>query len=230
MAHVSAFVCDYDRKLALRWKLISPSSPAVVIYAGIDISELPEPSPSVAGKIAFFGNYIHQKHPELFVEMADTLRDLDLSYVMIGGGDLEPVLRELIDRYNLSSRFTLTGQLPRAEALGVFNGSNVLVYPSRWDGLPVVLLEAAALKVPVISSDVSGIPEFISHMESGILVRNRCAAAYGQAVRQLLEDGELQRKIVENAYSKVTDSFNSAKCGEGHITLYDTLADEPVLS
>ena len=169
MANATTFVSLDDGKIAKSWKLLPANASTRLIYNGICPSDFPEPKEPNLMKIAFFGSLIYQKHPELFVEMANILRNDGLSFVMIGGGDLAPKVKALIKKYKLENCIELTGRVPRNEAINILNGCGVLVHPSRWDAPAIVLMEAAILNVAIISSDAAGLPEFVTDGETGIL-------------------------------------------------------------
>ena len=84
------------------------------------------------------------------------------------------------------------GRLPEARALEETGRSDILVLASFMEGLPVVLMEAMALGVPVIAPDVAGIPELVEDGRTGMLVPPGDVAALADALRLLLRNPELR--------------------------------------
>ena len=77
------------------------------------------------------------------------------------------------------------------------------------DGLPNVLMEAQAFGVPVLSTDVSGIPELVIDGETGLLVPQRDPQALAAALRRLLGDEALRRRLGEAGAARVREKFSS---------------------
>lgn len=75
------------------------------------------------------------------------------------------------------------------------------------DGIPSVLIEAMAMQVPVIATDISGIPELIDHMENGLLVPEQDAVALREAMQLVLPQPELRKRFGENGRAKVMRRF-----------------------
>jgi glycosyltransferase involved in cell wall biosynthesis len=198
------FVCDYDRRLAKTTQLLPSEKPFDVIYNGI-----PEPKPIGTEPknlgIGFIGRMVTQKHPEQFVEMMSQLPGA--RGVMVGGGPLEPEVRALVKKHGLEDRLELLGSLGHEAALEVLANLDVLVMTPRWEGLPLLPLEAMYLGVPVVSTAVGGIPEIINHGETGLLAKNNTVAELAELTQNITSNKELRTSIVERAREVVADRF-----------------------
>lgn len=100
-------------------------------------------------------------------------------------GPLRDQIQNLIIRYGISEKVILTGvrkDIP--ELLAVMD---VFVLTSLWEGLPRVILQAMAMRLPVVATRVDGIPEAVKHGENGFLVPPKDFSAMAQRVLQLLE-------------------------------------------
>ena len=86
--------------------------------------------------------------------------------------------------------------------------ADIFALPSYLEGLPISLLEAMALGIPSIASDVNGIPEAIKHLETGYLIKAGSAVGLASAVRQLKDDETLRAKISKNGREFVLKNFN----------------------
>jgi len=106
-------------------------------------------------------------------------------FVAAGQGPQEAELRALHDRLELDDRFRLLGYVPDAARL--IAGGDLFVLGSVHEGLPVAVMEALALGVPVVATDVGGLPELVEHDVSGLLVRPRDADALAVAIGTALE-------------------------------------------
>jgi glycosyltransferase involved in cell wall biosynthesis len=117
---------------------------------------------------------------------------LDLKCAVAGDGPLREELEALLVAYGLEDRVRLLGAVPETTVRELLSRASVFVLPSRvqedgqMDGIPVALMEAMAAGVPVVASDISGIPELVEDRRSGILVPPGNAEAVATAVRALL--------------------------------------------
>jgi len=102
--------------------------------------------------------------------------------------------------------------------------SKILVLPSRWEGLPVTILEAMSRGLPVIASSVGGIPEVIENKKEGILVPPQNPEILAQAIKKLLEDESLRKELIRNAYEKVKENYSIETYAKNILNLYKLLA------
>ena len=93
------------------------------------------------------------------------------------------------------------------EAMKNLKASSVLVVPSRMESLPQVIKEAFYLKIPVIATDVGGIPEIIKHGETGILIPSENHEKLLNAINDLLNDNELIEQLTKNAFKFIIENF-----------------------
>jgi len=113
----------------------------------------------------------------------------------------------------LEDRVVLAGARKRDEVLDAYRCSDLFVLAcvvgrsGDRDGIPVVLMEALAMKVPSISTQVSGIPELVRHKETGWLVPERDATAIGDAIVTLANDDELRAELGSNGRALVEKEF-----------------------
>ena len=198
------FVCDHDKKLAESSHLMPQDKQFKVIYNGIKALK-PRPKTKDYG-IGFVGRFVYQKHPELFVKMMEQLPNHKA--VMVGGGDLDSVVREEIKSRGLSGRVTLLGSLDHQSALEVLSQLDMLVMTPRWEGLPLLPLEAMFMDVPVVSTATGGIPEVITHRETGLLSANEDANELAALVDELFNNQDLRSSLVSNANRVAHERFS----------------------
>jgi glycosyltransferase involved in cell wall biosynthesis len=100
------------------------------------------------------------------------------------------------------------GAVEPDEAAGLLRRARALLYPSRcFEGSPRALIEALATGVPVIASDIGGLPEHVSHDVSGFLVRVDDADAWAEAVEALADD-EMSERLGQGAYESWRENFS----------------------
>ena len=172
-----------------------------LIRNGVDLEQFkPGPRGLERGpaRIVFAGRLIERKRPLLLLEIDRELqRDPPAEpyeFVIAGDGPLLPALRSKIQSGRRQGRFRLLGRVePMAAVLG---GAAVLIVTSSGEGLPLVILEALAMEVPVISSRVGAIDEAV-RPGCGILVENdgQEAETFAEALRELLADSRRRREM-----------------------------------
>ena len=139
--------------------------------------------------VSFFGRLSQEKAPDVFVEITRRLKDHSgIYFCMTGEGQARPAVLKLIERYKLESRIYAPGFIDHSSTL--MELSDVVVVPSRADGMPLVVLEAQALGKPVVASAVGSIPEMITDGESGFLCEPDNVAAFCERILELFDSFE----------------------------------------
>lgn len=132
--------------------------------------------------------------------------------LIIGAGPLESELQQQVQNLGLSEWVHFLGK--RQDVMKILPQLDALVLPSLWEGLPTVLLEAMALRIPVIATNVSGTCEIIRDQETGILVPPKDPRALAEAIIRILDNPAKARQMAEHGY-KVACNYtlqNSVMC------------------
>lgn len=160
----------------------------------------------VVGTVA---NYRAQKdYPNLLRAIAHVV-DVDPSVrlVAVGQGPDAAAVRRCVDELGLTEAVTLTGF--RADAARIMAACDVFVLASKWEGLPVAIMEAAALGLPIVATDVGGVSEELDDGSSALLVPPSDPIALGAALLRVAHDADLQVALSDGASAKATD-FDAA--------------------
>ena len=123
-------------------------------------------------------------------------------------GETRAATQALAERFGVADRLELYTNVPHAQALRLMSQGDVFVLPSRAEGFPIVLLEAAALGLPVVATDVDGVPELIRHGQDGLLVPAEDAKALAAAVARVLDDRLLRDRLAESLSRRVEQGFS----------------------
>lgn len=140
-------------------------------------------------------------------------------FLVVGDGELRSELELVRDQYGLKDRVIFTGQ--RNDISKVYKTLNIFLMTSHNEGLPMVLLEAMASRVSVITTSVGAIPNLISHNESGLLVEPSDIDAFCDAVRRLIEDKKKAREFAERGFLKVANEYSSRNMALKYKELYE---------
>ncbi len=119
-------------------------------------------------------------------QMKFQISNFKFQIIIIGEGEERPRLEDQIRNLHLEDTVSLLGFIP--DAAQYLSGMDIFVLPSIKEGLPYVVMEAMDAQVPVIASNVGGIPDLISHNENGILVPPKNAVAFAEAIERLAKN------------------------------------------
>jgi glycosyltransferase involved in cell wall biosynthesis len=223
MASELVLVSDHDRMICERFGLSRERGKGIVIYNGIEDIASNRASRVILRCVGFLGRVESQKDPLLFVETLRLLAKHGYYGKMIGGGAMEGQVIDLIRRYELEEHIRVTGALPRAEALREISEVGCILFPSKWEGMPIALLEAMKLRIPVVASHVGGIPEIVEDKVSGLLFRDRDPRHIADAVMKLTTDLDFRERIIETAADRVAARFDARKVTDKYLALYRRL-------
>lgn len=148
--------------------------------------------PADATVVGFVGRLVHQKAPERLIDVAARMNRRDVRWVVVGDGPQERALRERAGENGLESRFHWLGARDGFSAMPVFD---VLLMPSRYEGMPYVLIEALTHGLPIVVSDVGGARHAVRNGINGFVVAEGDLDATTDALRQLLDDATLRKTM-----------------------------------
>ena len=135
----------------------------------------------------------------------------DLELRLAGDGPSKGHLESLTTRLGLADRVHFLGFLTEDEVIGELQASDLFVLPSFVEGVPVSAIEAMAVGVPVIATNIAGTSELIEDGKTGILIRPSDSQALAEAVVRMIEDYEFRLRATELARQKVVDEFDIDK-------------------
>lgn len=152
--------------------------------------------------VLFIGQFIPRKGIDVLLE-AWAAKKEDAQLVLIGGGDLEAAYRAQIENLGLTD-VQVVGFLPKKEVFCYYKASDVFVLPTREDIWGLVINEAMACGLPVISTDrCIAACELIQDNENGFVVKTEDVKALAMALDRLLGDPGLRAKMSENNLKKI---------------------------
>jgi glycosyltransferase involved in cell wall biosynthesis len=209
MTAVSLEAVKYYRSLGLK---------AVHIPNAVDLSEMPSEAEKVSEpQITYLGRLSKEKGVDILIRAA--LMGLR-GVVVAGDGPMKP----LVERAAQKGLLKFLGPLPRTKALRILAGSDAVVLPSREEGVSTVLLEAMALRVPIVATKVGGTIEILKNGEDALLV-SPDPREIKDAITRLLEDNNLTRKLIENAYQRLLNNYEWKIVLKKYLELYRKLMD-----
>jgi glycosyltransferase involved in cell wall biosynthesis len=187
------------------------------IYNGLDLVEFPYRSPAERPPVVLaIGRLVEKKGFGDLVTACAILRErgCHFSCRIVGTGPCREALQEQIRALDLQKRVEMIGPRPQREVIEEINGAAALAAPcivcpdGDRDGLPNVIQEALALGTPVVSTDVTGIPEVVRDHDTGLQVPQRDPPALAAALECLLTDPKLRVRLAENARRMMEAEFD----------------------
>jgi glycosyltransferase involved in cell wall biosynthesis len=173
--------------------------------------------PRHARVVSFVGRLAPQKDPLSFVACATHIARAqpNARFLLVGDGPLRAQVDAAVDRAGLRALCVLAGD--RDDVPDVLATTDVLVIPSVYEGLPLIVLEAFAARCPVVAAAVRGLTDVVEHETTGLLVP-RDVAAYAEAACRVLDDRALASALAERAHVVVRERYSRERM------LADTLA------
>lgn len=183
-----------------------------VIYNGIDlneynISEHHRKSKGNKFKIGYIGRLSIEKGIIYLIEALSKLNDIDYECVIIGEGPLRHELEDYVLLKGIKSRVKFLGF--QNNVTPFFAEMDVFILPSLNEVLPITIIEAFALKVITIASEVGGVPDLITHGETGMLFPKKDVEKLLQNIKWIYENNSESQRIIKNAYNKFIQTFSS---------------------
>ncbi|MFH1618874.1 MAG: glycosyltransferase [bacterium] len=165
------------------------------------------------------GRLSRQKGQEFLIDaLAGINRPHKIKCVILGDGPDRPLLQKKIISKRLSEKIILAGETPDIRPW--FCASDIFALPSRWEGIPMVLLEAMAMGLPCAASAVDGIPEVVQDGKNGLLFPKGDTGALALALLKLSRDIPFRNSIALNAKKTVRDGFTLKKMIAGYERVY----------
>jgi glycosyltransferase involved in cell wall biosynthesis len=220
---------DDDRQLLLSLHPGAADRIVTIRGSGVDTGHfraLPEPSPPVTA--GFAGRLLADKGVAVLVEAQQRLRrrGVDLRLLLAGTPDpenLASITPAQLAAWQRLPGITWLGQVEDIRSL--WAAAHIAVLPSRREGLPKSLLEAAAMGRPIVATDVPGCRDIARAGVNALLVPPDDADALAEALARLAEDGALRQRLGTAGRALVESHFTAEAIGAATVALYRRLLD-----
>ena len=207
---------DLFDKITVTYAFINPSEINEALNIEINQVELKKKYKLPIDKYLVFcvGQFIDRKGRWVFLETAKKLleKNQDIAFVWISNSKPTKEELEKAKKFELGEDFIfITSDQIGKEHIDLFKllrTADTFALPSFLEGLPLSLLEAMALGIPSISTDINGIPEAIKHLETGYLIKAGSSDELVKAIQKLKDDKILREKLSKNGREFVLENFN----------------------
>ncbi|MDA1015001.1 MAG: glycosyltransferase family 4 protein [Planctomycetota bacterium] len=231
------FVNDEERRTAVEQGWL-PAEKTVTIYNGVNLDEL-DAGRHAESRARFRARHQLAEHdvavvvlgrldlqkqsmivPKIARELETLQPDPNWRILMAGEGELHQQLRQELAASGLGNRVSLIGW--QEQPVEAVMGSDIVMLPSLWEGLPLSLLEAHAAGKPTVASDVKGNREVVTS-RTGFLCSPRDPENYALALSRLISDAALRARLGIAARSRAEAEFDSAANSRRVIELYESM-------
>lgn len=189
-----------------------------LVYHGLDLSRFPPPPDRTPREgpltLLSVGRLVAKKgYGDLLEALAALPEELDWRFRHVGGGDLKAELKRRAEALGVADRIDWLGKRDQTEVIAEMRAADLFVLPSKIaedgdrDGLPNVLMEAASQELPILSTAVSAIPEFVHDGVEGTLVPPGDPAALAGAIAALAADPEGRAAMARAARARLVAEF-----------------------
>jgi glycosyltransferase involved in cell wall biosynthesis len=144
----------------------------------------------------------------------------DIKLCLIGWGEMISDFRFQIANLKMENSIILLSKSPAAPYLKAFD---IFILPSLKEGLPYTLLEAGLAGIPVIASDVGGVPDIIEDKKNGLLVTPASSKELADAIIMLCENTRLREEMGKRNKERITTNFSLSEMIQKTITVYESL-------
>jgi glycosyltransferase involved in cell wall biosynthesis len=209
-----------------------PATRTVTVHNGIDCSICrPRPEkreearrrwqiPEGAFVVGGIGRLTHQKNFRLFLEVAAIVlkKHSNAFFIIAGSGEEESALRAHALQLGIAARVRFAGFV--ADMAALYPALDLLLLTSRYEGLPITILEAMAAGVPIVAPRLDGIAEVLTDGRDAALVPPGRAIQFIERVNELLEKTELGRAYARSALTKVRARYSAERMTRNVESIY----------
>jgi glycosyltransferase involved in cell wall biosynthesis len=227
-AGTTVLVQNPDDQVMVRRLGVSGEHIALIPGSGVDVDRLtPLPEPEGPFTAGFVGRLLYDKGVQVLVRAQEILRARGTAIRVLLAGAPDPsnpasIPDDTLQRWRENDGVTLLGHV--RDVRTVWAQSHIAVLPSRREGLPMSLLEAAACGRAMIATDVPGCREIARPEVDGLLVPADDPEALADAITQLMRDPALRARYAANARHIALDEFSSRHVATAIVALYARLA------
>jgi glycosyltransferase involved in cell wall biosynthesis len=212
-------VCEFERKFAQHWR-VCPANALEVVHNGI--AEIPltrvRPIHTQPPLIVMVARFASQKDHATLLQALSGLLAMKWNLLLVGAGELEPKIRARIRALSLGNRVRILP--PETNVGSLLMEAQIYVLSTHFEALPISILEAMRAGLPVVATNVGGIPESVREGETGLLTRHGDVDSLREGLARLITDPAL-RLAMGNAGRRLwSEQFTASTMAARTIEVY----------
>lgn len=190
-----------------------------IVLNGVDISKCIKINDySLKNKIVHIGRFSEQKNHKYLIDIFERIYKVypNFKLVLVGQGELEDDVKNYVKTKKLENNVVFYGTVD--SSYKVLNEADMFILPSKWEGIPMTIIEALGTGLPVIAANVGGIPDMIENNKDGFICES--IDEYSDCINNLIKNQKLREKIGKNAIKKSFEFSSSMMC-EQYLSIYN---------
>jgi len=212
-------------------KIISESKTSLIPGVGVDLKRFsPSPEPNAVPIVLLATRLLWDKGVGVFVEAAKLIRPQieNVRFVLVGDtdkGNPSSIDTDVLQKWQEDQLIEWWGW--KSDMPSIYKESTIVSFPTMYgEGIPTVLLEAAACSRAIVATDVPGCREVVKHGVTGLLVPPKDAQALAGALKQLLENKHLRQSMGEKGRQLIVERFSSQQINQQTLAVYQKLLSQ----
>jgi len=192
-----------------------------VVFNGVDCEKFSQSKlERVPGRLLYTGRLDARKGIFDLIEAIRYIEQNDLELLIVGKGPLlQPIIKR-IESWDLKNKIRILGHLSINALIDLYQNTELFILPSRYEGLPTVLLEAMSCGTPCIATSVGGVPDLIENDVDGVLVPPGNPAALGSAIENLHANPKKREALGRKAREKIVGGFSWSSIASRYESIY----------
>ncbi len=182
-----------------------------IVRCGVDLAQFDYQAPKGrAKKLVYVGRLSAEKGLPILFDSLTQLKDqqIDVELTILGDGEDRQFLEQLCKQNQIDDRVHFAGFVDQTTIAATLRQSDIFVLPSFAEGIPVALMEAMAMGIPVIATYVGGVTELVINDETGLVVSPADSAGLAAAIARYESSPMLCKRLAKKAREKVSTEFN----------------------
>lgn len=190
-------------------------APISIIPNGVDCEQFAAPAREWSPpRLLSVGRVVHQKGFDLSLRALANMSDLSWEFRIAGDGPQTAALQTMADEFDIGDRVRFLGWQSKAELMEHYRWANLFVFASRHEGMPNAVLEAMASGLPVVATRIAGNEELVVEGETGFLVQTENVDELRDALRKMLTNSALRKKMGAASRLRVEQNYTWQKVAE----------------
>lgn len=222
-ADIMQFVSE--KLMATAISLGADRKKCIVKNRSLRIKDLEVKNTNITPVILSVGRLVWQKGYFFALKAIQILKQsgLDFEYHIIGDGMDADMIRFYINYFDIKNNVVLLGSRNRKEVFRKMQESDIFLQTSVSEGLPLTILEASLMGLPVVSTSIGGIPEAVVHENTGLLSDVCNSIKIAESLENLIIDGNLREQLGKNGHQFIKENFSREKDIEDWKRIYYSL-------
>jgi glycosyltransferase involved in cell wall biosynthesis len=198
----------------------APRLPIHVIPNGVDIKRFSSQNRDwEPAHLLFTGRVVYQKGLDLLLNALSSLKDKKWHLTIVGDGPYREELQSLAHEMGIDDCVTFAGWVEKDRILHYYQKATLFVFPSRHEGMPNSVLEAMAMGLPVVASDIAGNRELVQDEKTGFLHPSRDIQRLAGALAALIDDQNLRKEMGKRSRKRIEEQFTWKQTAQKYLEL-----------